>query len=128
MMVSGADLHVGEIRGRACRLLDPDRRMLVGARPVAESAIIVPSPCVGVAVAAHGQGMLASGADLHVGEIRRQVRIRLAIRLLHHDRRRPGVFGGCPVSELTLLVASPGVGVAVAAHGQRKTKVCNRDE
>ena len=65
--------------------------------------------------------MRASGADLHVGEIRRQIRIRLAIRLPHHDWRSS--VGFRPVAELAKVVVSPCVGVAVAAHGQGKTRV-----
>ncbi|MDT7513496.1 hypothetical protein QRX46_08755, partial [Bifidobacterium sp. H1HS10N] len=61
------------IRWRVCRLPHHDRRFLAAVCPVAELAIAVGSPCVGVPVAAYGQGMRASGADLHVGEIRWRV-------------------------------------------------------
>ena len=115
---AGADLHVGEIRGQACRLSHFDWRRPVGGRPVAKLAMAVPSPCVNVAVAAQGQRMTPSGADLHVGEILWQVRIHVAVRYLHPDRRRP-VAGACPVAELATAVVSPGVGVPVAAQGQR---------
>ena len=63
--------------------------------------------------------MRGSGADLHVGEIRRHVRVRLAIRLLYHDWRSPG--GGCLVAEPAILVVSPGVCVPVTAYRQGKT-------
>ena len=125
MELSGADLYVGEILGQirirlAIRRLHPDRRRrIAGTRPVAELTIAVVSPGVGVAVAAQGQRMPASGADLQVGEILGQVRIRLAIRLLDYDRCSP--LSGRPVAELASAVVSPGVGVAVAAHGQGKT-------
>ena len=62
--------------------------------------------------------MILSGADLHVGEILWQIRIRLAVRISHHDRRSP--IGGCPVAELAILVVSPGVGVPVAVYSQGK--------
>ena len=88
---------------------------------VAELAIVVPSPGVGVSVAAQGQRMPASGTDLHVGEIRWQVRIRLGIRLPDHDRRGP--IGGRPVAELAIPVVSPCVGVSVAAHRQGESIV-----
>ena len=84
---------------------------------VAELAEAVVSPGVHVTITAQGQRMPTSSADLHVGEIRRQVWIPLLIRLLHHHRRRPGVFGR-PVAKLTIRVVSPGVCVPVAAHGQ----------
>ena len=122
MRSSGADLQVGEIR-RQVRIrlpvgrLHPDRRILVGAHPVAEPAIAVVSPGVNVAVATHGQGIPVSGADLYVGEIRWQVRVRLAVRRLHPDRRI--LVGARPVAELAVVVVSPGVGVSVAAQGQR---------
>ena len=121
MLPSGADLHEGEILWQvrvrvAVRLVHPDRRMSFGGRPVAEPAGAVDSPGVGVAVAAHGQGIIVSGADLHVGEILWQVRVRVAVRLVHPDRRMS--FGGRPVAEPAGAVDSPGVGVAVAAHGQ----------
>ena len=62
--------------------------------------------------------MIVSGADLHVGEILGHVRIRVAVRLPHPKRRSPA--GGCSVSELAILVASPCVSVSVAAHRQGK--------
>ena len=61
--------------------------------------------------------MPESGADLHVGEIRWQVRVRAAVGRLHPDRRIP--LSSRPVAQLALVVVSPGVGVAVAAHRQR---------
>ena len=61
--------------------------------------------------------MLESGADLYVGEILWQVRVRVAVGHLHPDRRKP--VGGRPVAEPAIVVAPPGVGVPVAAHGQR---------
>ena len=95
--------------------------MPVGACPVAELAIAVASPGVNVAVAAQGQRMIASGADLQVGEVRWQVRVRVAVRHPHHDRRI--LLGGRPsVAELAIGVVSPGVGVPVAAHRQGKTR------
>ena len=122
---SGADLHVGEILWQvriraAVGRLHPDRRSPVGPCPVAELAIAVESPCVGVAVAAHSKRIIESGADLHVGEILWQVRIRAAVGRLHPDRRSP-VAGARPVAELAILVVSPGVGVPVAAHSQGMT-------
>ena len=124
MPVSGADLQVGEIRRQvrvrvAVGCLHHDRRIPVGVCPVAELAIAVVSPCVGVAVAAQGQRMIFSGADLQVGEILGQVRVRVAVRRLHPDRRI--LVGSRPVAELAICVVSPGVGVAVAAHSQRKS-------
>ena len=65
--------------------------------------------------------MKLSGADLHVGEILGQVRVRVAVGRLHPDRRSLGVVAGCLVAELAIRVVSPGVGVAVAAHSQGKT-------
>ena len=94
--------------------------MPFGGRPVAEPASVVVSPGVGVAVAAQGQRMIGSGADLLVGEVLGQVRVRVAVGCLHPDRRMP--FGGRPVAELAIAVVSPGVGVAVAAHSQGKTR------
>ena len=125
ILASGADLQVGEVHWQVrVRLpvgcLHPDRRMPLGGRPVAELAIAVVSPGVGVAVAAQGQRMIVSGADLQVGEILGQVRIRVAVGRLHPDRRIP-VGAGCPVAELAIAVPSPGVGVPVAAHRQGKT-------
>ena len=121
MPTSGADLHVGEVRGRVCRFPRLDRRSSLLVCPVAEIAIGVVSPAVGVAVAAQGQGLIASAADLHVGEVRGRV-----CRLPDHDRRIP--VSVCSVAELAKRVVSPGVGVAVAAHRQRKvhgtTVVC----
>ena len=49
---SAADLQVGEIRGRACRLSHFDRRMPFGVSSVSELAMLVESPGVDVAVAA----------------------------------------------------------------------------
>ena len=114
MILPGADLCVGEIRRRACRLPHFDRRSLLDGCPVAELTIVVPSPGVGVAVAAQGQRMPTSGADLHIGEIR-----GCAFRLAHLDRCSP--LSGCPVAELAMPVVSPCVGVPVAAHSQGKT-------
>ena len=84
---------------------------------VAELAKFVPSPGVDVSIAAQGQRMPRSGTDLHVAEIRRQIRVCLAIRCPHHDRRRPSASR--PVAKLAIIVVSPRVGVPVAAHGQR---------
>ena len=64
MRAAGTDLHVGEIRRRACRLPDHDRRSPIGGRPVAKLARTVVSPGVGVPVAAHRQGKIISVADL----------------------------------------------------------------
>ena len=73
MSASGTDLHVGEICWQVrirlgIRLPDHDRRGPIGSRPVAELAIPVVSPCVGVSVAAHRQGetivAVSSSADL----------------------------------------------------------------
>ena len=113
MIGSAADLCVGEVRGRACRLLHFDRCRPGGSvvRPVADLAFAVFSPCVGVAVAAQGQRMPTSGADLHVGEIHRCV-----CRLRHRGGRVPLV--GLVDAELAIVVASPCPGVAVAAHSQ----------
>ena len=119
MPVPGADLQVGEVPGRACRRLHPDWRVPAGARPVAELAIAVVSPGVGVPVAAQGQRMIFSGADLQVGEVLGQVRVRVAFGCLHPDRRIPA--GARPVAELAIGVVPPGVGVPVAAHRQGKT-------
>ena len=121
MIGSGADLQVGEVRWQVrVRLpvgrLHPDRRMPLGGCPVAELAIEVPSPGVNVAVAAQGQRMPVSGADLQVGEVRWQVRVRLPVGRLHPDRRMP--LDGCPVAEPAIGVVSPGVNVPVAAQGQ----------
>ena len=72
--------------------------------------------------------MEGSSADLHVCEIRRQVWIRRAFRLLHYDRYRP--LSGRSIAELTVCVVPPGVGVAVAAHSQGKTRAvafCSAD-
>ena len=112
MIFSGADLLVGEVRGRVCRLLHHDWRMPFGGGVVAKLAIFVVPPCPGVAVAAQGQRIRASGADLHVGEIRGR-----ACRLLHHDWRSP-VVGVRPVAKGAIAVVSPGVGFPVAAQGQ----------
>ena len=112
LLPSAVDLHVGEIRRRVCRLSHLDRRIPVDFRPVGELAIGVVSPCVGVSVAAQGQRMILSGADLHVGEIRRRV-----CRLAHPARRNS--WSGRPVAELAIRVVSPCVGVSVAAQGQR---------
>ena len=46
--------------------------------------------------------MIASGADLHIGEVRWQVRVPVTIRLLYHYRRRP--VGGRSVAELAIVV------------------------
>ena len=89
-------------------------RIIAAGSVVAELAIVVISPGVNVSVAAQGQRILISGADLHVGEIRWPVGIRLGIRLLHHDRCSLGF--GCPIAELAICVVSPGVGVPVTAH------------
>ena len=56
MLSSGADLHVGEVLRRACRLLHYDRCSPLSGCPVAELAIRVVSPGVGVSVAAYSQG------------------------------------------------------------------------
>ena len=56
MRVSRADLHIGKICWHACRLKYHDRRSLLSGLPVADLAIHVASPGVGVPVAAHGQG------------------------------------------------------------------------
>ena len=93
--------------------------MPVGGCPVAELAIVVVSPGVGVPVAAQGQGMPPSGADLQVGEVLGQVRVRVAVGRLHPDWRMP--VGGCPVAELAIGVVSPCVGVPITAHSQGKT-------
>ena len=55
--------------------------------------------------------MIASGADLHVGESRRFAGGRL-------DFDRYSLLSGCSVSELTVAVASPCVDVSVAAQDQ----------
>ena len=89
-------------------------RIIAAGSVVAELAIVVISPGVNVSVAAQGQRILISGADLHVGEIRWPVGIRLGIRLLHHDRCSLGF--GCSIAELAICVVSPGVGVPVTAH------------
>ena len=60
--------------------------------------------------------MIGSGADLHVGEVRWKVRIRLMIRFLHFDRCIS--VAARPIAELSMIVVSPGVGVPVAAHSQ----------
>ena len=129
MTASGADLQVGEVRWQvrvsvAVGRLHPDRRRLaaVACRPVAELAVAVASPGVNVAVAAQGQGMIGSCADLQVGEILRQIRIRAAVGLPHHDRRTLVVSR--PVPELAVSVVPPGVGVPVTAHRQGKKTVC----
>ena len=85
---------------------------------VAELAVLVVSPSVYVSVAAQCQGMVGSGADLHIGEILWQVRIRVAVRRLHSDRR--SLAGSRPVAELAVAVVSPCVGVPVTADGQGK--------
>ena len=108
MLPSGADLYVGEVGRLACRLPYFDWRRPLNGRPVAELAIGVASPCVGVPVAAQSQRMIVSCADLYVGE---------ACRFPYFDRRSP--LSGCPVAELARAVQSPCVGVPVAAHGQR---------
>ena len=46
--------------------------------------------------------MIASGADLHVGEVRWQIRVRVTIRLLYHDRCSPP--GGRSVAELAITI------------------------
>ena len=56
MIGSGADLHVGEVRRHACRLLHYDWCISVAGISVAELAVVVESPGVGIAVAAHSQG------------------------------------------------------------------------
>ena len=114
MPVSGANLHVGEVRARVCRLPHFDRCSPPGGRSVAEPTIAVVSPGVGVPVAAHSQRMILSGAHLHVGEI-----CGCVCKLTHFDRRIP--LTGRPVAELAILVVSPGVGVPVAARSQGKT-------
>ena len=55
MVAAGIGLHVGEIHRCACRLWHRDGRVLLDGRAVAELAIPVLSPCVGVPVAAHSQ-------------------------------------------------------------------------
>ena len=52
MIASCADLYVGEVRGRACRLPYFYRRNSLTGRPVAELTIRVVSPSVSVSVAA----------------------------------------------------------------------------
>ena len=115
---SAADLHEGEIRRRVCGVAHPDGRIPVGCRPVAELTILVESPGVGVPVAAYGQRIIASAADLHVGEIRWKIRICFAVRRLHSDRLSL-IAAGCSVAELAIPVVSPSVDVAVVADGQR---------
>ena len=56
MLVSCADLYVGEVRRRVLRLPHYDWRDLAGFCPVAELTIRVVSPSVGVPVATHSQG------------------------------------------------------------------------
>ena len=122
MPASGADLYGLQSFARvsgAGGVAHAHRNSRIAAGVVAELATVVVSPGVGVSVAAHRQRMRASGADLHVGEIRWQVRIRLGIRLPDHDRYSPS--SGRPVAQLAIVVESPGVGVPVATHRQGKT-------
>ena len=65
--------------------------------------------------------MILSGADLQVGEILRQVLVRLAVRHLHHDRRT--LIDVRAVAKLAIVVVSPGVSVPVATYSQGKTIV-----
>ena len=80
---------------------------------VAELTMLVAAPSVYVSVAAHGQRMPFSCADLHIGEVGRH-----ACRFPDYVRRNP--LSGRPVAELAIGVVSPCVGVPVAAHGQGK--------
>ena len=105
MPASGADLYgfqpFASVGGAGGVAHTSGHRILVispadGA--IAELADVVESPGVHVSVTAQGQRILVSGADLHVGEILWQVRIRRAIRHLHHDRLI--LVGFRPVAEL----------------------------
>ena len=120
MRVSGADLCGFQSLVFVCGVggvAHAHRNIRSTGGAVAELASPVVSPCVSVAVAAHGQRMISSGADLQVGEVLRQVRVRVAVGCLHPDRRIPVRVR--PVAELATAVVSPGVGVTVAAQGQR---------
>ena len=122
MPASGTDLHVGEIRWQVrirlgIRLPDHDRHGPIGGRPVAELAIPVVSPGVGVSVAAQGQRMPASGTDLC--GLQSFARVSRAGGVSHaHRNRRIRIFATVVVAELATAVVSPGVGVPVAAQGQ----------
>ena len=82
----------------------------------AELATVVASPGVGVSVAAHGQRMIASGADLCGLQSFALVCGAGGVAHVYRNRRIHIVTTGV-VAELTLVVPSPGVGVSVAAHG-----------
>ena len=75
----------------------------------------VPSPGVGVAVAAHGKRITESAADLC--GLQSFALVGGVGGVAHARRNRVSVVGGV-VAELTMTVPSPGVGVAVAAQGQ----------
>ena len=118
MSVSGADLYVGEICGLAFRLLYHGRRIPAEAGPVAELAISVLSPGVGVPVAAHGQGIPVSGADLY--GLQSFARVSGVGGVAHaHRNSRLHIGTAGVVAELAIAVGSPGVCVSVAAYGQR---------